>query len=169
VSSAPADYWKWPDERWHRNAEEERRDDGGLFPTGEGAGAGGVLPVPPLRERGLMFIRVIILLAWSLAASLATAFAFAMSTDGRVNPATLALPGVSFVATVFGTVAGILLWPYMCLCLKKSNIVPTVFVLIVIAIVVVSSITAINPCFGLISSVIYWILSLQIVRYRYLK
>lgn len=103
-------------------------------------------------------------LAWSVASSLATAFAFAMSTNGRISLATLALPGVSYITAIFGSVAGVALWPYMFWCLRGRNPSPTLLVLIVLAVVVVSVITVLSPRIGLVSSLAYWLVSLFVVR-----
>ena len=115
----------------------------------------------------MMLVRALTVLIWSMACSLATAFAFAMSTGGRVNPATLALPAVSTIAALFGGTAGLVLWPYMYWSLKGRSPFPTVLILTAIAAVVVSSSTVISPRIGLIASVIYWTLSLLVVRLLY--
>ena len=111
-----------------------------------------------------MFPPVVTVLAWSIAASLATAFAFAMSTMGRISIATLVLPGVSTIAAIFGSAAGVVLWPYMFWCLKGRNPVPTVLVLIALAVIVVSVITVFSPRIGLVSSLAFWLVALFVVR-----
>lgn len=111
-----------------------------------------------------MFAKVLIIFGWSLVSSLATVFAFAMSISGKVNGATLFLPAVASIATIFGGVAGVILCPYMYWCLRGRNVVCVILMLIIVAIILVSLITIISPRAGLIGSVVYWSLSLLAVR-----
>jgi len=109
-------------------------------------------------------MRLLIILGWSLASSFATAFAFAISTSGKISVSTLCLPGVATIATIFGGVAGVVLCPYMYWCLKGRNQIDIVLTLILVAIVLVSVITVASPRVGLIASFVYWALALFTVR-----
>lgn len=111
-----------------------------------------------------MFTRSLVVLAWSIAASLSTAFAFAISTSGKISFSTLTLPGVAVIAAMFGGFASVVLWPYMYWCLKDRQIAFPVVILVVLSILVVSCCTLVSPRVGLVSAVVYWIISLMVVR-----
>jgi hypothetical protein len=75
--------------------------------------------------------RTLTVFLFSLLGGLLTAYAYAVTVEGRVVPGLLSAPAVFKVATVFGACAGLIAAPLVLLCMKGKDLLIAMPVLIV--------------------------------------
>ncbi len=112
-----------------------------------------------LKKIGVMFV-------YSLVGSLITTFAFTATSSGEFMVGFLALPAVAVVATIAGSVLGILLTPLMYWSLKDRNTDVVLPILYLLAFVLTALMTYLDPRVGFIGAFVYWISALVIIRFR---
>jgi len=66
--------------------------------------------------------RTLTVLLFSLLGGLLTAYAYAVTVEGHVEPGILSAPAVFKVATIFGSCAGLIMAPLVLFCMKGKNL-----------------------------------------------